>query len=108
VTPDSEPHGTETVLFVEDNDMVRRLTHMQLEKLGYVVHSFASGASALAWAAGWAGGIDLIVTDDVVGQSETLEDGASFLGKPFTRRRPCGCHPGSTGAALRVAVQCPA
>jgi CheY-like chemotaxis protein len=113
-----EPHGAETLLFVEDNDMVRRLTHMQLERLGYVVHSFAGGPEALSWASAWTGSIDLLVTDvvmpemngralarhlraarpgvrilyvsgytdEVVGQSETIEDGAVFLGKPFTRR----------------------
>ncbi len=41
------PQGLETVLVVEDNDELRDLTHLQLERLGYRVISAGDAAKAL-------------------------------------------------------------
>ena len=43
----SRPRGTETVLIVEDNDDLRRLTRLQLQRLGYTVLDAALGAEGL-------------------------------------------------------------
>lgn len=43
----STPQGLETILVVEDNDELRDLTQMQLERLGYRVISASDGAKAL-------------------------------------------------------------
>jgi PAS domain S-box-containing protein len=76
--------GTETILLVEDNDMVRKLTQSLLQMQGYRVLSVASGAEALraagAGGAAEAGGakeaggaaeagpakVDLLLTDVVM------------------------------------------
>lgn len=41
------PHGTETILVVEDNPDVRRLVRRQLSELGYTVHEASHGPEAL-------------------------------------------------------------
>ncbi len=45
-------HGSETLLLVEDNGLVRAHTEMVLQSLGYRVHSAADGAEALSRLAG--------------------------------------------------------
>jgi PAS domain S-box-containing protein len=62
----TEPLGTETVLYVEDNDTVRRVTQTQLAMLGYTVLSFPDGEAALAGTAGHPGTIHLLVTDVIM------------------------------------------
>ena len=59
-------HGDETVLVVEDQEAVRRLTKTILEEHGYRVLEAASGAEAHAVARGHAGEIDLLLTDVVM------------------------------------------
>ena len=59
-------HGDETVLVVEDQEAVRRLTKMILEAHGYRVLEAASGAEAHAVASRHAGEIDLLLTDVVM------------------------------------------
>jgi len=59
-------HGDETVLVVEDQEAVRRLTRTILEEHGYRVLEAASGAEAHAVARGHAGEIDLLLTDVVM------------------------------------------
>jgi CheY-like chemotaxis protein len=59
-------HGDETVLVVEDQEAVRRLTKTILEEHGYRVLEAASGAEAHAVAREHAGEIDLLLTDVVM------------------------------------------
>lgn len=56
----------ETVLLVEDEEVLRKITRTILEWLGYRVLEAASGAAALAVADTWKGPLDLLVTDMVM------------------------------------------
>ena len=58
--------GDETVLVVEDEDVVRRFTCRVLEGHGYRVLSASDGAAALEVVSGHRGAIDLLVTDVVM------------------------------------------
>jgi two-component system cell cycle sensor histidine kinase/response regulator CckA len=58
--------GTETVLLVEDTDMVRTLVASTLELYGYTVLAAAGAAEALEIAGNQPGGIDLLMTDVVM------------------------------------------
>jgi two-component system cell cycle sensor histidine kinase/response regulator CckA len=58
--------GTETVLVVEDEDAVRRLTCRSLEAQGYVVLPAASARQALFLCGKHAGEIHLLITDVVM------------------------------------------
>ncbi|HWB22367.1 MAG TPA: PAS domain S-box protein [Gaiellaceae bacterium] len=58
--------GTETILLVDDNELVRPLIHEVLENYGYTVFSAASGIEALAIAEERGGKIDLLLTDVVM------------------------------------------
>ncbi|KAB8145883.1 response regulator [Chloroflexia bacterium SDU3-3] len=63
----ASPHGSETILFVEDDEQVRTVVFQMLSKLGYHVISASSGAEALALAQGYQPGqIDLLITDLVM------------------------------------------
>jgi len=58
--------GNETILLVEDNEMVRKLTQNLLHMQGYTVLSFASGREALSAAEGGGRTIDLLLADVVM------------------------------------------
>ena len=59
-------NGAETILLVEDQVEVRRLTRKALEARGYTVVAAASGANALVIAAHRADAIHLLVTDVIM------------------------------------------
>ena len=58
--------GNETVLLVEDEEMVRRVARDVLEKLGYKVLEARSGHDALQAAEEYDGAIDLLLTDVIM------------------------------------------
>jgi PAS domain S-box-containing protein len=60
--------GRETVLLVEDEEMVRSLTLKLLRRLGYKVLSAASGGDALVLEERHEGAIDLLFTDVIMPQ----------------------------------------
>jgi PAS domain S-box-containing protein len=60
------PAGDETVLVVEDEDIVRELCVRVLSRLGYKVLSAPNGRAALELAGSFGGRIDLLVTDVVM------------------------------------------
>jgi two-component system, cell cycle sensor histidine kinase and response regulator CckA len=62
----SPPQGTETVLVVEDDAVVRGLTRHILQHAGYAVLEAATGDEALRVATGHIGRIHLLVTDVVM------------------------------------------
>jgi signal transduction histidine kinase/ActR/RegA family two-component response regulator len=60
------PHGTETILLVEDDDNVRSLSTRLLRGYGYTVLVAASGVEALTIASNPLAIIDLVMTDVVM------------------------------------------
>jgi two-component system cell cycle sensor histidine kinase/response regulator CckA len=77
--PDSPVHGggSETILFAEDEEMIRKFTSTFLTRLGYRVLAAADGLEAISLAKNHAGEIDLLITDIVMprlGGRELAED----------------------------------
>ncbi|MCM3877502.1 MAG: PAS domain S-box protein [Thermoanaerobaculia bacterium] len=64
--PPLSPRGTETILLVEDESGVRRLSRTILEAQGYTVLEAASGEEALEIARSHTGEIHLVATDVVM------------------------------------------
>jgi PAS domain S-box-containing protein len=64
--PSNLPRGTETVMVVEDEDMMRKFTSRILESQGYSVVQASNGDDALLTYKRHAGRIDLVVTDVVM------------------------------------------
>jgi two-component system, cell cycle sensor histidine kinase and response regulator CckA len=62
------PRGHETILLVEDEDMVRALSKEILEVYGYVVIAAANGKEGLRICQEFKGDIDLMITDVVMPQ----------------------------------------
>jgi len=60
------PHGTETLLLVEDQDMLRRATARTLRKLGYTVVAAPDGAEGLRLLREQAGTFALVISDVVM------------------------------------------
>jgi PAS domain S-box-containing protein len=89
VEPGHEPmvtahRGTESILLVEDEEPVRRLTRRLLEARGYRVRSAGTGAEALRIWEEQQGAFDLVVTDMVMPGGISGRDLAERLGA----RRP--------------------
>ncbi|HRH46097.1 MAG TPA: PAS domain-containing protein, partial [Pyrinomonadaceae bacterium] len=59
-------HGTETILLVEDEDLVRKLTRQILEQVGYKVIEAQNGIEAIALSGQIQSKIDLLITDVVM------------------------------------------
>ncbi len=68
VTPEVEPPpgGNETVLLVEDDEAVRSITHLLLERSGYRVLDAGSGPEALKIWESAAPEVDLLLTDVIM------------------------------------------
>ncbi|HEX7574456.1 MAG TPA: response regulator, partial [Bacteroidota bacterium] len=64
--PTEQPGGTETVLIVEDEGILRNLCVQILEQLGYRVLQARNGNEAIAEVQGFADRIDLLLTDVVM------------------------------------------
>ena len=62
----SARHGHETILLVEDEDSVRKLARVALERSGYVVLTAPNGVAALEVVERHRAPIDLLVTDVVM------------------------------------------
>ena len=114
--PTDLPGGTETVLIVEDEGILRNLCVQILERLGYKVLRGSNGIEAIALAQGYGDRIDLLLTDvvmpgmsgaelatelvllhpemkvlftsgytdDAITRHGILDEGVSFIGKPYT------------------------
>lgn len=112
----ASPHGTESILLVEDEPAIRELAALELRELGYAVHTAADGEEALEVLHATGQPVDLLVTDvvmpkmggpelaealrreyhdtrvlftsgytaDTIGRRGVLDEGISFLRKPFT------------------------
>jgi DNA-binding NtrC family response regulator len=75
--------GRETILLAEDSDIVRDLATAALKGAGYTVLMAADGRQALDMASGYAGVIDLLITDVVMPELNGVE-----VAKAVTARRP--------------------
>jgi two-component system cell cycle sensor histidine kinase/response regulator CckA len=77
------PRGTETILLVEDDEMVRNLVRETLEREGYKVMGAADPVEAQRIADGHRGKIQLLITDVVMPRLNGKE-----LAKALVERRP--------------------
>ena len=75
------PKGSEVILLVEDEDMLRVLARTILEKSGYVVYEARNGQEGLALCKSHEGTIDLLVSDVVMPElgGRELAEGALRL-----------------------------
>ncbi|MFN0166089.1 MAG: chemotaxis protein CheB [Bryobacteraceae bacterium] len=75
------PKGTEVILLVEDEEMVRVLSRRILNASGYLVYEARNGREALAFCEAHEGEIDLLVTDVVMPEigGRELAEGALKL-----------------------------
>jgi PAS domain S-box-containing protein len=65
--PEQEPvRGSETILVVEDEEMIRQILAVSLEEAGYRVLSAADGEEAVRISGEHGGTIDLLITDVVL------------------------------------------
>ncbi len=80
--------GTETILLVEDEPTILRMTRMMLERKGYSVLSAATPSAAVEKAKNHSGAIDMLMTDvvmpemncrDLAGQITALYPGIRLL-----------------------------
>ena len=64
--PPPAPHGTETLLVVENEAAIRNLLQIALRRSGYTVYAAESGRDALDLVRGHGRAIDLLITDVVM------------------------------------------
>ena len=83
VQPRALAPGGETVMVVEDEPVVRRLTRTALEESGYKVMEASDGAEALALLARTNGQVDLVLSDVVMPRM-----GGKALDEALRRQRP--------------------
>ncbi len=83
--PAPEPGGSEAILLVEDDPMVRRLAHDVLAGRGYSVVDAVSAEQALGLLATVPGGVDVLVTDLFLSGASGID-----LAQEFYRRCPAG------------------
>ena len=91
------PRGSETILLVEDEDVVRRATRAMLETYGYSVLEARDGAAGLAVWREYRGEIALVLTDmimPVMGGAELAD--ALCREDPSVRVRFMSGYPGRT------------
>ena len=82
----SVPRGTETILLVEDEDIVRGLTRKILMQAGYNVLDAKGGEEAISLCRAHAGPIDLLLTDVVMPEISGKEIADRLLElRPLTR-----------------------
>jgi two-component system cell cycle sensor histidine kinase/response regulator CckA len=79
----SVERGTETVLVVEDEPMVRDVARATLERLGYAVHTATNGVEGLRAAEALGDRLGLVVTDVVMPQMGGWE-----MAEHLRKRRP--------------------
>ena len=68
--PDETARGSETILLVEDDDSVRRLARLMLERTGYRVVEAGNPKEALRLANEFGRPIDLLLSDVIMPESE--------------------------------------
>ncbi len=85
LSPEPAPRGKETVLLVEDDEAVRSITHLLLERSGYRVLDAGSGPEALKIWETVASEVDLLLTDVIMPAGITGRELAEdLLGKKST------------------------
>ena len=67
------PHGTETILVADDDDVVRNAVRAALRKFGYRVLEASTGVDAVLVAAGEEGPIDMVLADVIMPSLTTDE-----------------------------------
>ncbi len=82
-SPEETPRGAETILVVEDEEDVRRVTELLLKNLGYSVLTAASAEAAIEVFQERGEGIDLLLTDFIMPGLH-----GSDLHELLARRRP--------------------
>ena len=86
VPPSAVPRGTETVLVVEDEDLVRRMMRRVLESCGYAVVEAANGSDAARAAEAHRGPIHLLITDLMMPHQTGSELAERLLARGLVRR----------------------
>ncbi|MFM7149874.1 MAG: response regulator, partial [Gemmataceae bacterium] len=82
-TMEEAPRGSETILLVEDDEIVRRFTRDALTSSGYTVLEASNGGMAVRLAEEYSGAIHLLLSDVVM-----PEMGGRILAEKISATRP--------------------